>query len=277
MKRATPIAGRHLGWSPADLATKPYASFWNPEMAPLRQNAREALMQGGVAEDYIPPLEHANEMFFSGRPTLENGFTFAADGSMRIAIETDMPGVEPYMWDWWFGWHSDSAERYKLWHPQAHMHASWAQDPPKAARNRERYVGYTSFVDEYVGADFLRLAISFATPRSLGLTHPSLDDPKRATAICANSTIKGMPITAGVLIHLIQKTPTGSRMRSRFWIGGNNIKPRGLIGYPAAMLAKVGLKPTDTDARALLVHCAQEMAHLATFLPALYAQCKDLD
>jgi hypothetical protein len=66
-------------------------------------------------------------------------------------------------------------------------------------------------------------------------------------------------------------------MRSRFWIGGSNIKPRGLIGYPAAALARVGLKSTDTDARALLVHCAQEMAHLATFLPALYAQCKDLD
>jgi hypothetical protein len=43
LKRATLIAGRHLGWSPADIATKPYASFWNPEMAPLRQNAREVV------------------------------------------------------------------------------------------------------------------------------------------------------------------------------------------------------------------------------------------
>lgn len=138
-------------------------------------------------------------------------------------------------------------------------------------------VGYTSYVDEYVGANFLRLAISFATPRSLGLTHPILDDPKRATTICANSTIKGIPITPAVLIHFIPKTPTGSRMRSRFWIGGNKIKHRGLIGSPAAALAKVGLKPTNTDARALLVPCAQEMAHLASFRPAPHAQCRDLN
>ena len=277
MRRSKPVAGRHLGWSPADLATKPYARFWNPIVAPIGQNAREALMQGPVAEDFLPPLERANDMFFGSGRTLENGFTFTADGAMRLAIETDMPGVEPCMWDWWFGWHSDSAERYKMWHPEAHMHACWDTDPPKAARNRERYIGYTSIVDEYVGADFLRLAISFASPRSLGLTHPSLDDPKIATSICANSTIKGMPITAGVLIHLIQKTATGSRMRSRFWIGGNNIKPRGLMGYPVSAMAKIGLKSTEADARALLVHCAQEMAHLATFLPALYAQCKDMD
>jgi hypothetical protein len=32
----------------------------------------------------------------------------------------------------------------------------------------------------------------------------------------------------------------------------------------------VGL--TELDARALLVHCSQEMTHLATFLPALYEQ-----
>jgi hypothetical protein len=32
----------------------------------------------------------------------------------------------------------------------------------------------------------------------------------------------------------------------------------------------VGL--TELDARALLVHCSQEMRHLASFLPALYEQ-----
>lgn len=246
-------------------------------MSPLRQNAREALIQGAVAQDYLPPLEHANEMFFSGKPTLENGFTFATDGAMRIAVETDMPGVEPSMWDWWFGWHGDSPERYKLWHPQAHIHAEWHRSPPPGARGRARYVGFTSLVDEYIGSDLRRLAISFVPPQEVGLTHGSLEGDGTATAICAKTTLQGMPLTAGVLIHLIQKTPTGSRMRSRFWIGGDNVKPRGLLGIPVAAIARRQLRPTDTDARALLIHCAQEMAHLASFLPALYAQCKDLD
>jgi hypothetical protein len=277
VKQARFIPGRHLGWSEQDLKTKPYARFWNPELAPLSQAAREALLVGGVAQDMIPPYESANDMFFSGKPTLETGYTFASDGSVRVAIETDMPGVEPYMWDWWFGWHSDSPERYKLWHPQAHMHAYWDKDPPKGTRNRERYVGYTSIVDEYVGSDFMRFAISFVSPRSVGLTHPSLDDPTQATAICAKGTIKGVPVTTGNLIHMIQKTPTGSRMRSRFWVGGSNIVPRGLIGIPVAAMARMGFRSTETDARNLLVHCAQEMTHLAKFLPALYAQCRDMD
>lgn len=96
-----------------------------------------------------------------------------------------------------------------------------------------------------------------------------------AMAICADSTLAGMPLTAGYLIHLVQRTATRSVMRSRFWIGGSNIKARGMVGIPSAAIARTQLRPTENDARALLVHCAQEMHHLATFLPALYAAFKD--
>jgi hypothetical protein len=157
------------------------------------------------------------------------------------------------------------------------MHASWLSDPPKGTRGRARYEGYTSIVDEYVGSDFVRLAISFVPPETLGLRHASLAAGGGATAICADSTLAGMPLTAGYLIHLVQPSTTGSVMRSRFWIGGSNIRARGLAGIPAAAIARTQLRPSENDARALLVHCAQEMHHLATFLPALYASFKDSD
>jgi hypothetical protein len=32
------------------------------------------------------------------------------------------------------------------------------------------------------------------------------------------------------------------------------------------------MRPTEADARALLVHCAGEMQHLARFLPTPYAE-----
>jgi len=35
------------------------------------------------------------------------------------------------------------------------------------------------------------------------------------------------------------------------------------------------LRLTESDARALLVHCGQEMPHLAAFLPALHAEFAD--
>jgi hypothetical protein len=37
MMRSKPITGRHLGWSSADLASKPYARFWSTQLAPLRR------------------------------------------------------------------------------------------------------------------------------------------------------------------------------------------------------------------------------------------------
>ncbi|MCE9524344.1 MAG: hypothetical protein K8S25_18135, partial [Alphaproteobacteria bacterium] len=136
---------------------------------------------------------------------------------------------------------------------------------------------HTSIVDEYVGADLVRLAISFVAPQTLGLGHASLAEGGDATAICADSTLAGLPLTAGYLIHLVQRNRTGSVMRSRFWIGGENIKARGIVGLPAAAIARTQLRPTENDARALLVHCAQEMHHLGTFLLGLYAACKDMD
>jgi hypothetical protein len=63
-------------------------------------------------------------------------------------------------------------------------------------------------------------------------------------------------------------------MRSRFWLAGANIRPRGMPGPVGAMLGRVAAKfapLTDNMAVELLVHCAQEMNHLAGILPDLYA------
>jgi hypothetical protein len=61
-------------------------------------------------------------------------------------------------------------------------------------------------------------------------------------------------------------------MRSRFWMGGQHVSGRNPIGILAAVVAKRLLRLTESDARALLVHCAEEMPHLAGFLPALHAE-----
>jgi hypothetical protein len=206
---------------------------------------------------------------------VESGFALTSDGGMRIAIRTEMPDVTPAMIDWWFGWHSDSPERYKLWHPNAHVHATWRKAPPAGARARDRYIGHTSIVDEFIGSGLLRLAISFVAPDDLALKDASLRDDAKATAICAHSTLAGFPIKAGYLVHLVQATSGGSVMRSRFWIGGANVSPLHPLAAPIAAMARRELRSTESDARALLVHCAQEMAHLATFLPALYGAFHD--
>jgi hypothetical protein len=77
----------------------------------------------------------------------------------------------------------------------------------------------------------------------------------------------------GWLVHHVRPVLGGSEMRSRFWLAGANIRPRGMPGTVGALLGRVAAKfapLTDNMAMELLVHCAQEMNHLAEFLPALY-------
>ena len=271
--RSKPIAGRHLGWSDADLRSKPYARFWNPQLAPLPAQIRHALHRGPVAEPLLPPFNAAAEHLFGNAPVLEDGFALTADGAMHVAARTDLPGVTPAMIDWWFGWHSDSPERYKLWHPQAHVHATWLSPPPAGTRGRSRYVGQTSIVDEYIGSNLIRAAISFVPPATLGFTDASFDDAEKATIVCARTGLGDFPIDVGYLAHHVRRTATGSEMRSRFWIGGPYAAGRrGTVGSVVARAARLVMRPTEADARSLFVHCAEEMQHLASFLPALYAE-----
>jgi hypothetical protein len=54
--RSKPIDGRHLGWSDTDRATKPYARFLDPDIAPLPDHIRYALDRGPLPEPLLPTL-----------------------------------------------------------------------------------------------------------------------------------------------------------------------------------------------------------------------------
>ena len=82
----------------------------------------------------------------------------------------------------------------------------------------------------------------------------------------------------GYLAHHVRRTATGSEMRSRFWIGGRYATGRGsAVGMVLAHAARLVMRPSEAGARALLVHCAEEMQHLASFLPALFAEFQSQD
>ncbi|MEI8080714.1 MAG: hypothetical protein WCI74_02590 [Actinomycetes bacterium] len=61
------------------------------------------------------------------------------------------------------------------------------------------------------------------------------------------------------------------------WVGLPYTQTRSKPLKAVLSLAKPFIKLTENEARALMVHCAQEMAHLATFLPALHAQFQNQD
>jgi DAPG hydrolase PhiG domain len=266
-------ADRYLGYR-GDDADTPYGKFFQPGMAPLPRHVTEALEHGPQAGPALLAFDDAAALAGDGYLQTENGYGVLADGSVAVSVHTDMPGVTPQMWSWWFGWHGSDSRRYKLWHPRAHVSAVWQDGEDAGRRGSARYVGRTSLITEYIGSSLLRAAIRFVRPATFGL--PAADDG--VVPVCARLGSSDVPVDAGWVVHHIRATGDGSEMRSRFWLGGPHIAVRNVPG-----LANLIVRPVvsrflglSTDyARTLMVHCAQEMNHLAGFLAPLYEQFGD--
>lgn len=256
-----------LGYSPDELTHSPYASFFNPQLAPLQPQVAEALLIGPQAQELFAPASAAASMAEPGYWPVETGYTCPTDGSIRVFCLTEMPGVTPMMWDWWFGWHGCEAQRYKLWHPKAHIDARWAD-----GRNDENYIGRTSLITEYLGPSVLKGAIGFVPPAVMGFNQDRLA-AQGEVVICARVGVPETALKGGWLLHQLRPVAGGSEMRSRMWMGGENTAlgdnpgaiRRGLARAIRPVASKLLPAPAD-----LLVHNAQEMTHLAGFLPQLF-------
>lgn len=270
-------AARHrrgyLGMRPGDLDGKPYARHWNPRMGRLPARVQHALDVGPEAAQLGFPFSEVGQLLEPGYLPLEDGYTRLHNGQIFVAARTEMPGTTAEMIDWWFGWHYMESERYKLWHPRAHV-ANGAErmiGDEAGLTDREKYLRNPNYVTEFIGADLLKIVITF---------HPAEEivDTRRfaqagiGTMICGTVGHPTLPVTVSRLVHQIRVTADGCEMRSRFWLG-----EVGLSGVAHLLEPLVRSRPVLRRAvsleqgRDLLVHCAAEMNHLASFLPGLFA------
>jgi hypothetical protein len=266
---------KYLGMRRGDLDEKPYAKYWNPEMGPLQEQVQRALMHGIEASELGFPVTQADLLLEPGYLPLENGFTRLANGQVFVAVLTKMPRITSKMIDWWFGWHYMESQRYKLWHPRAHVlnraERMIGDDP--GLSDREKYLHNPNYVTEYVGGDLLDISIAFSEASDF-LDVSRFEAAHVGTAICGVVSYQSSPLVFGLIIHLIRETEDGCEMRSRFWLGKIELK-----GVPAAgLLSKItGSRFVAKRAvpnqlgRDMVVHCAAEMNHLASFLPDLFA------
>jgi len=249
----------YLGYRAGDQDT-PFGKFFHPEMAPLPRHVVVALEHGPQAEPTLPAFDDLPTLLEEGYHQTENGYARLRDSGICVSVRTDMPDVTPAMWEWWFGWHGSDSRRYKLWHPRAHVSARWSDGGGDG-----RYVGRTSLVQEYLGSAFTRPAIQFVEPSSLGLK------PIESVAICARLGLGDIPVDVGWLVHHVRPRPEGAEMRSRFWMGGRHVALRAGMSLADRALRPIAARQLP-DPRDLMVHCAQEMNHLAGFLPALFSR-----
>lgn len=211
-----------------------------------------AAIDGGVRDDVAGiGLDEMARLVAPGSLEFETGAARVSDGGISVAVHTEWPGTTPAMIDWWFGWHLSRFERYKLWHPQAHAFTQPRFDLSQVdgLTDRERYIGNTSWVDEYIGPFLSRLAISFHEPADLGLTSEVMAAGGFGTAVCAVTTDSDHGHLLANLVHAVRLTDTGSEMKSRFVFGP---------GTP------------EFVAGAMIDHCWTEMTHLGSFLPELF-------
>lgn len=248
------------------------SSFRRPMMdIPARV---EAAIAKGVLSGPDLPFSHASRLLGPEGDGFQDAVLRNSDGMLVVCCLTDMPGNTPEMWDWWFGWHGVSSDRYRLWHPEDHVWSGVSEDRRALADLRERYVGVDSYVDERIASpQVVKLTISFRKPSSFGLNEEMVD--QLGTAVCARVGFRGTPLNTGRLIHLIRRTPTGAEMISRFWLGDIEVQVpvagRFLTPLLNSRARRMKLLPDEVGLN-LLRHCAKEMNHLAGILPELHRE-----
>lgn len=274
MKDETGNSG-YLGMRDGDLDDKPYAKYWNPDMRPLPDHVRNALLRDVEPAEFGFELGGADLLLEPGYLPMETGYTRLSNGQFQVCVLTEMPGVTAEMIDWWFGWHYMENERYKLWHPRAHLSQGAERmvgDDPDLT-DREKYLHNPNYASEYVGGDVYDLVLTFSEPSDY-LDADRFESAGIGTAICGTVGYQGKGLDIGQLIHLIRSTDDGVEMRSRFWLGNisvTRLKENGVINRIVGT-GMVARRATPTTlGRDMLVHCASEMNHLAGFLPSIYA------
>lgn len=277
---------RYLGYSESD-ETKPYAKYFRNDTLPIQDHVREALIGGMAPTEYAYGIQDAARiMSRPGHHKMETGWT-RVPGGWVIHVRTDMPNVTAEMWDWWFGWHSCESARYKLWYPDAHQFTAVGENRSvdRTLTDRQRYIDNVSYADEYVGGTMQRLAIRFFDPTRLGFDEPAPGN----TVICARVGLSQYPVAMGWLIHQIRPTDHGCEMRSRFFLNDSemlDLPAHSVPGTGASLLTgKASHKIGDAVLPHVIskvmgpnigydmaFHCAAEMNHLASFLPALHEE-----
>lgn len=241
-------------------------------LQPASPRVLQAVASGVVPGEVGAGRDEAVRWLAADRPCAD-GVVRASDGRVRVTCCTDLPGVTPAMIDWWFGWHLPSSDRYRLWHPAAHVKAVVREDRSARVQGCERYIGNESYVDEYIGRSLKRLTIAFVEPSTFGFAVGASD----AVTICATTSDRLLRGQGGSLVHHVVSTPGGAQMRSGFWLGEIRhqipLIDRSLGGLLNTRLMRQVIVP-DRMALDLLQHCGEEMSHLARFLPRLYGDVR---
>jgi phloretin hydrolase len=205
---------------------------------------------------------------------VETGWCFRADRVGYVAVRTATPGVSAEMVEWWFDWHAHDSDRYRVWHPLAHLGNSI--EPPTVPGAKPHW-GAVHHPVEDVGTGVEHVRIAFMPPTEIGFSTDALDDPAVATIVCGFVGDDKRRLRHSAMAHVFLAADDGVVLRSHFWLGAA-VRPYLPPPLAAPIAAVVNNRlvrrlslPNDLP-RALATHCAEEYANLAVLLPELYGR-----
>lgn len=236
----------------------PLYKYYELPIAPVPEERIASIMQMEADQSCIVPCNHLNLLFEADDYADEYGIFRCPDGGIMLSNITDMPGVTPQMFDWWFAWHGLDTMRYIIWDKDDHYYAQ-TRNPEKARDTtlsmKERYWNTVHDVQEALldGEEPIPVVIPFVPPEALGFAPEKLAE-FHGTIVCTSGPV--------IMIHFLQPAENGSKLRTRFYLG-YQCSGQGNVRIPDFQ-APLGL------ARAMLVHNIKEYTHLGKILPALY-------
>ena len=191
----------------------------------------------------------------------EVGYTKLPNGDWLVAMTCPMPDVTPEMLDWWFWWHAQKSERYRVWFPGEHFAISHAKKDNAyfASPSLPPFQANTHDPVEKIGKLVLPLRIDFLSPEDFGFSRDVMDENGVARIVCGHVGAMYGLVKHTEMAHILKKTDNGYVLISRFWLGHTLKNP----------VIRKAMLPADT-AKGMAAHCCLEYRRLAQILPVLY-------
>lgn len=123
----------------------PYAKFYDLPITPIPEEKLAVLAAGPIDPSLALKIEDRNDLFKPGYLPCEIGYCVMPNGTGFLANRTEMPGVTPEMFEWWFAWHSLEDLRYRIWDPEDHYYARPAdagEDPGPEPAHAGAHLGH---------------------------------------------------------------------------------------------------------------------------------------
>lgn len=284
------------------VARKPYAHYFHTSPLYIRREALDAIPRPiSNPRENVLPYSQLHKLLEPGDQPVENGWYAYPDGTGYVTSKTQFPGCTAEMIEWWFWWHSVEGERYALWYPYNHWNVkstyakltrskftTEAMKDPKTGRelpilarddlpHRQKYLGSTHTVSEWIGPQHMELRIEFKEPSYFGLgTTQELKEAGYEAAVCGCLWDKALPLKVGDMIHLWRKNENGLELKSRYYLGHQVYFD--LLGVKISV-DKIGgwlgikrLQAGEEVAYQQFLHDQTEFTNLASILPSIYRE-----